>query len=189
MVGSFFLLLVVEGGADGGAELGVFGDVETDFVEFLEHGVDVLALGQEGEVADEDKVLDAGIERREDGGRADGLQHHDDDAEGKVFLGGVVLGFGEQRGCGIHGQSGQRMGGDVANEEIDVVDVALHGQTLNLLGVAGVEHDAAEALQRAAANADTADVVDVVAAALDKAGAGAHGDDDGFGQSALEACS
>ena len=95
MVGSFFLLLVVEGGADGGAELGVFRDVETDFVEFLEHGVDVLALGQEGEVADEDKVLDAGIERREDGGRADGLQHHDDDAEGKVLLGGVVLGLGE----------------------------------------------------------------------------------------------
>ena len=52
------LLLVVEGGADGGAELGIFGDVETDFVEFLEHGVDVLALGQEGEVADEDTQTD-----------------------------------------------------------------------------------------------------------------------------------
>ena len=66
------------------------------------------------------------------------------------------------------------MGRDVANEQVDVMDVALHGQTLYLLPVAGVQHDPAPALQGAAATADAADVADIAAVALHTARSRAH---------------
>ena len=61
-------LFVAEGSTDSGAELCVFGDMEMYAVELLQHGVDILALGQQRQVADEHEVLDAGVEGRENGG-------------------------------------------------------------------------------------------------------------------------
>ena len=94
----------------------------------------------------------------------------------------------EQRGCSVHRQSWQRMCRYVANLQVDVADVALHGQALNLLRVARVQHHSAQALQRAAANADTTDMLDVVTVTLYEAGTSTHRHHDSFGQPTLETC-
>ena len=39
------LPFIVEGGADGCAELCVFGDMEVDVIEAFQHGIDFFALG------------------------------------------------------------------------------------------------------------------------------------------------
>ena len=55
------LFFVIQGSTDGCAEFGMFRNMEVDAIELLEHRVDVLALGQQCQVADEYEVLDAGI--------------------------------------------------------------------------------------------------------------------------------
>ena len=53
---------VVQRSTDGCAEFGVLGNMEMDAIELLKHRIDLLALGQEGQVANEYEVLDTGIE-------------------------------------------------------------------------------------------------------------------------------
>ena len=78
------------------------------------------------------------------------------------------------------------MGRDVADEQVDVADVTLHGQTLYLLVVTGVQHHAGQSLQGAAANADAADVVNVVTVTLHKAGTRTHRHHNSLRQPRLE---
>jgi len=169
---------VVEGGTNGGAVLGMLGNVEADVVEFLQGGEHFLALGEIRQLADEHEVADVAAYGGEPRGRAYRLEHHLDESGGDVLLRGIGLRVGEVGGRGVHGQSGQRLGGDVADGEIDVTDIAVLGQLGHLLDITRVEHDARQTFQRAATDADTTDMAHVVAVALHERGTCAHRDDD-----------
>ena len=66
------------------------------------------------------------------------------------------------------------------------MDVALHGQTLNLFPVTSVQHDARQTLQRATTNTQTSDMANVVAIALYKTGTSTHRHHDGLVEPALK---
>jgi len=84
---------MAEGCADGRAELGAFGNRDAHAIEFFEGHQYLTALRQEREIAYEDNVLDARADAGKDGRRANCLEHHENNAEGHVFRGGVALGF------------------------------------------------------------------------------------------------
>ena len=84
---------MAEGCADGRAELGAFGNRDAHTIEFFEGHQYLTALRQEREIAYEDNVLDARADAGKDGRGANCLEHHEDNAEGHVFGGGVALGF------------------------------------------------------------------------------------------------
>ena len=163
--GRVLLLLpppVVEGGTDGGTELRVFRYSESYAVELL-HGREYLAaLGQEGEIANHHEVLDARFQRREDGGRTDALQYHADESHGDVLARCIRLGIAEERSRGSHRKARQRLGADVAYQEVDLRDVTVLRQVDDLLDVIGLQHDAAQSCQGSASDAYSADVLDVV---------------------------
>ena len=71
-------------------------------------------------------------------------------------------------------QSGQRVRRDITNEQVDIADVALHGQTLYLLGITRVQHHATQSLQRTASDTNTANMPDVVTVTLYKTGSCTH---------------
>ena len=178
--------LIAQRSTNGCAELRIFGNMIVNLVELLHHGEHLLTLWKQRQVTNQHKVLDVRIQSRQDAGRTYALQYHHDDAKGNIFLGSIVLGTTEKRGCRVHGQTRQRMIGDVTNEQVDMTDVALHRHTGYLLDVAGIEHDARQTLQRAAADANASNVSDAVTVTLYKAGSRTHGHHDGFLQARLE---
>ena len=97
----------------------------------------------------------------------------------------AVLGTREDAGRSFHGQAGKWLCRDVANGEVDMTDVALHGQCRYLLNIAGIQHDTRKTLKCSSANSDSSDVLDIVAIAHDKRGACAHRDDNGMIEVAL----
>ena len=68
-----------------------------------------------------------------------------------------------------------------------MMDIALSSKTTDLLGIAGVQHDTAQALQGAASDANTTNVLDIVTFALYKTGTCTHGDNNSLIHPTLEA--
>ena len=182
------VVAIAQRGTDGCAKLAVFGNVEAHVVELLHGIIDLTTLGQQREVANEHKIFDAAFQTAQDGARAHGLQHHVDESDGDVFARGIGFGVAEEARRGAHRQSGKRMGADVANEQIDFRDVAGLSQFGHLFDIVGLEHDATQPLQGAAANARTTDVADVIAVAFHETGARAHAHDNHLLQPAFVAC-
>ena len=160
--------------AHSGAVLGVFGDQEPHAEHLFQHGEDGAALRQLRQVADEHEIADRGVQRGENRALANALQHHVEDAEGGVLRGDGPAHLAKVRGRRVQRQALQRRGGDVADLQIDVLEAAVLGQLDDLADVGRVEQQAGQAGDRAAADADAADVRDLPAGHLHERGAGAH---------------
>jgi len=154
------LVDIAERGTYGRAVLAVFGNDKPHIVELLELGVHLTALRQPRQVADEHKIACAALERAQYGCRAYGLEHHADEPQSDVLAAGIALRVGKEACRGIHGQARQRPGRDVAYAQIDIGDVAQQGHVRNLLDIVGVEQQAAQAVERAAAYANASQVGD-----------------------------
>lgn len=81
---------------NGCAEFTVLRNDEIHAIQLLQATKYGLALRQKREVADEDKVLNARPQRRQDGAASNGLQYHGDDSQCYVFARGVALGVAKE---------------------------------------------------------------------------------------------
>ena len=84
----------------------------------------------------------------------------------------------EERSCGVHRQPWQRIGRDVADEQVDLGNIAPLGQFRHLVGIVGLEQQPREARERATSDSYASDVLDVVAVTLHDGSARSHGDHD-----------
>ena len=162
---------IIDSRAYGRTKLAVLGNTEAHAVEFLHGGIDLSALGQKREIAYQDKVLDAAAQAGKDAARAYGLQDHEDKPACYILAGGIGLGIAEKASRSRHGQSWQGLGTDVAYQEINLRYVTRLGEIGYLHHVIGLEHNTAQALQRAAADAYSAYVLDIITVHLHQAGA------------------
>ena len=74
-----------QGCSYGSAKFGVFRNNEMNFIQFLQSWEDELALWHEREVANENILCNATIERGKDSCRTYRLQHRGDDAFGYIL--------------------------------------------------------------------------------------------------------
>jgi len=54
--------LITQCSTNGCTELSIFGNMEAHLIKLLQHGIDILTLGQQRQVTYQDKVLDTTIE-------------------------------------------------------------------------------------------------------------------------------
>ena len=139
----------------------MLGDDAPDAVKVLKAGEDLLALWQERQVADEDKVLDSAlaIDLRHIGAAPDGLENHVDESGGDVPVADMgVARLAKERSRDVSGQTLDAVA-NVANEQVDVGRRAVFGDIHHLVDIVGVDQQSRQSLQRASAHADASNVL------------------------------
>ena len=111
-------------------------------IDLLHHRENILALWEQGQVTNEHEITHPTANGTQYCRRSHGLQYHVDKPYGYILPGGIALGVGKERCRGIHWKTRHRLGGNIADEKVDVRDVPLQSQGRYLLDIIGLEKQA-----------------------------------------------